>query len=58
MYGVSFLAVSLDHELVQQTALLDKSVKEELDVIKSRKLLASSRKVDDKKGIIITASYK
>ena len=36
VFGVSFLAVGLDHELLQQTSLFDKSVMEKIKTLSSK----------------------
>lgn len=46
MYGVSFLAVSLDHELLQRTSLFKEHVIQQLDKLRSS-LLPSWRTNDE-----------
>lgn len=44
VFGVSFLAVGLDHELLQQPSLLDESVKEKLRTLSFSKWEDFSKK--------------
>ena len=48
-YGVSFIAVSMDHDLLSHKDLLDKTVAQQLDTF-GQNSVSSSRKREEKKG--------
>ena len=48
-YGVSFIAVSMDHDLLSRKDLLDTTVAQQLDTLRQNSV-SSSRKREEKKG--------
>ena len=48
-YGVSFITVSMDHDLLSRKDLLDKTVAQQLDTFRQISV-SSSRKREEKKG--------
>ena len=48
-YGVSFIAVSMDHDLLSHKDLLDITVAQQLDTFRQNSI-SSSRKREEKKG--------